>query len=292
MVPSETRPSIASVAPTICTLLGLRMPAQSEAPPIGEVIESSRHAFSGRTPRKALIYAPDAIGAALLRRLPDLEQELRGLSSLRVEVRSQTPPKTPVCFASIFTGAHPETHGIRRYERPVLRVETVFDVAIEAGLRVALVAVRDSSIDLIFRERPMDYHSLPYDPEATERAIRLLKRNEHDVLVVYHQEYDDILHREGPYSPDAIAAAGRHGASFAALSRVASEAWRDVDHFLAVTPDHGGHEVVEDAPSDASGRNVRGDHGEDIPEDMDVVHFWKFESSVGEGSTRPTGAPP
>jgi hypothetical protein len=66
-----------------------------------------------------------------------------------------------------FQGRRPDEHGVKKYERPVLRCETLFDALIAAGKRVAIVAVRGSSIDLLFRERPIDHHSCDYDSVAT-----------------------------------------------------------------------------------------------------------------------------
>ena len=116
-------------------------------------------------------------------------------SDVQVELRSMTPPKTPVCFASMFTGAPPEVHGIRKYERPVLTCDTLFDALARAGKRAAIVAVRDCSMDIIFRSRPIDYFTEDYDPQVTERALELVRDGNHDFIVAYNQEYDDTLHR-------------------------------------------------------------------------------------------------
>ena len=46
----------------------------------------------------------------------------------------------------------------KKYDKPVLRCETIFDSLVNAGKKVAIVAVRNSSIDSIFRERTIDYY--------------------------------------------------------------------------------------------------------------------------------------
>ena len=214
--------------------------------------------------QRALVYCPDAFGYHALAKLPDLHERLRRLSTHEVELVSMFPPKTPVCFASLFTGGSPEEHGIRRYERPVLACDTVFDALVRAGKRVAIVAVRDSSIDLIFRERAVDYFSVTYDSLATACALDLLKRDEHEVIVVYHQEYDDLLHATGPFSELAVRALEHHVASWEILVDAASRAWMQ-NFFVAFTPDHGGH-VEPDGNA--------GDHGDDRPEDMQLRHFF------------------
>ena len=57
----------------------------------------------------------------------------------------------------MFTGALPEAHGIRQYEKPVLEFDTIFDSIIRAGKRAAIESVDDSSIAKIFLEQNIDY---------------------------------------------------------------------------------------------------------------------------------------
>jgi hypothetical protein len=182
-----------------------------------------------------------------------------------VQLRAELPSKTPVCFASMFTGAAPAAHGIRQYDKPVLTCDTLFDTLLSAGRRVAIVAVKDSSIDLIFRQRELDHFSEDYDPEVTARTLALLEQNEHHFILAYHQEYDDTLHRTTPFGAEALEAARRHVAAFAELADAARECWRDHSHAIAFTPDHGAHIDPESG---------QGTHGLDLPDDLDVWHYW------------------
>ena len=203
-----------SLAPTICRLMQVAPPALAVSEPFTELLSRSDRVD------KVLVYCPDAFGTHALERFPVLHERLRRASTHEIELSSIFPPKTPVCFASLFTGGTPEQHGIKRYERPVLSCDTVFDALARAGKKVAIVAVRDSSIDLIFRERPIDYFSPTYDPLVTSQALDLLKANQHDVIVVYHQEYDDLLHRTGPFSElatHALSTTYRRGKCWRAL---------------------------------------------------------------------------
>jgi hypothetical protein len=183
----------------------------------------------------------------------------------RVSLSAAIPPKTPVCFASAFTGAPPEVHGIRKYERPVLTCDTLFDALLRSDRRVAIIAVSNSSIDLIFRNRALDYFSEAYDQEATERALSVLAADVHDLVVVYHQEYDDQLHRTQPFSAECVEAMQHHVASVQVLAQAAASAWSARSYALVVAPDHGAHFDVEKG---------LGDHGLDIPEDMSVSHWY------------------
>jgi predicted AlkP superfamily pyrophosphatase or phosphodiesterase len=261
--------TIQSVTPTVCELFRIAPPESNSSAAPRELLQKAASVPGGAALERLLIYAPDAIGCSFLARFPEIASKFDQSAPHRIELDSVFPPKTPVCFASMFSGATPSVHGIKRYERPVLTVDTLFDALTRAGKRVAIVAVKSCSIDIIFRNRPLDYFSEAYDPEVTARTLELLSEDRHDVILAYHQEYDDLLHKFGPYSLEAEQAANRHADACAVLYQAACKAWKNYRWALAVTPDHGGHEIPDE---------FRGDHGEDIPEDMEVAHFWRFES--------------
>lgn len=298
---------ISAVAPTICRLMGVEPPTICRTPPLEPVLALA----PGRIER-VLAYAADAIGRVFLDNHPDLKKRLVAASDVQVELRSMPPPKTPVCYASMFTGAQPEVHGIRKYERPVLTCDTLFDalarrdtagtrditqsssigivsqvpepnrVPSRSGNRVAIVAVRDCSVDIIFRNRAIDYFTQESDQQVIELALELVRADKHDFIVAYNQEYDDVLHRTGPESPEAVAAAQRHVEAFVLFRQATEEFWAAHSRALLFAPDHGGHTV----PPSAIGNSElgisslpRGDHGADIPEDMDVLHFWRVRAA-------------
>lgn len=216
--------------------------------------------------KKLLIYAPDAIGRLMAEKLTAEFREVETAAPLKLPLQSVYPPKTPVCFASMFSGLTPEGHGIRRYEKPVLSCRTIFDVLPERGVRTAIVAVKDSSIDLIFRGRAVSYFSETDDAGVTARALELIAGGEHDCVLAYHQDYDDILHASDPWNPSALKAAGEHVKSFLLLAAAADKAWAGLPRGALFAPDHGAHTAADG----------RGTHGDDIPDDMDVFHFWGF----------------
>ena len=261
---------IASVAPTLCHLLGIEPPSVCSAP----VLEAVLKVAPGRAER-VLVYAADAIGRVFLDNHPELKKRLIAASDLQVELRAMTPPKTPVCFASMFTGAPPEVHGIQKYERPVLTCDTLFDALVRAGKRAAIVAVKDCSMDIIFRNRSIDYFTEGDDAAVLVRMLSLLEDDRHDFIVSYNQEYDDTLHKTRHDGPEALAAAGRHVETFVRLWQATEELWSGHNRALLFVSDHGAH---YDA---AKGKS---DHGEDIPEDMDVLHFWRFGTAAPAGS--------
>jgi hypothetical protein len=257
--------SIAAVTLTICRLMGVEPPRLSSAEALQRVLGEARaKGIEGRI-RKAFIYAPDALGEGIYRDYAPLYRHIKELAPVEVEMRSVLPTYTPVCFASMFTGAEPEVHGIRRYEKPVLGCDTLFDAVSRAGMRVAIVAVKDSSIDLIFRGRSIDYYTETYDPEVVRRSLRLLGEGVHDLIVAYNQEYDDAMHRSTPRSPEAIEAFKRHLEAFRVLGETFNEAYSAENRVIAFCPDHGTH--VDPATR-------KGAHGTDAADDVDVRHFW------------------
>jgi predicted AlkP superfamily phosphohydrolase/phosphomutase len=111
---------------------GHRAPSASVSQPIVVVLNAASKSL-GKHVEKALIYAPDAIGEGLRRDYAKLFDPVEKIAPIEVAIRAVLPTYTPVCFSSMFTGAPPETHGIRKYEKPVLGCDTLFDALARAG---------------------------------------------------------------------------------------------------------------------------------------------------------------
>ncbi len=258
-------PSIASVTPTICSLFGVQPPRDSGERPIDAIVEKAAKTLKDGKVEKALIYAPDAVGEGLYRDYKKLFSGVKKLATLEVEVKSVIPTWTPVCFSSMFTGAQPVVHGIKKYEKPVLTCDTLFDALARAKKKVAIVAVKGSSIDLVFRNRKIDYYTEEYDPQVEARVLDILKTKDYDLILAYHQEYDDLMHGSTPRDPKALEAFKRHLKSFETLAKTFNERYDSENRVVAFTPDHGTH--IDPATG-------KGTHGTDSPEDMEVRHFW------------------
>lgn len=259
---------ITSVTPTICKLMKIIPPSLSTRDVIQSVIEKAETEKISQI-EKCLLYAPDAIGTHLHRKYPDIIANVLQHAPIEVSLRSVVPPKTPVCFASMFTGAMPDMHGIQEYKKPVLECDTLFDALIRGGKKIAIVAVTNSSIDCIFRKRKMDYFSEIYDDQVTNRTIELIEADEYDFILAYHQEYDDALHRSTPESEETIKAFRNHVNSFVKIANHCESTWGKYDRMIMFTPDHGAHTDPDTG---------RGTHGKDIPEDMEISHFCNIES--------------
>ena len=259
-------PGITSVARTIAEAMGVKEGLEPSAVPADARVLKLLPAGGVR---KVLVYAPDAIGRRMTAVHPELFEGIKAAGFRPFDLHSVFPSKTPVCFASMFSGLPPAGHGITQYEKPVIKCRTIFDALPAAGLKTAIAAVKDSSIDLIFRGRQADYFSEEYDPQVTARALELIEKGAHDFILAYHQEYDDLLHSDGPWKDGSIAAVKRHTEAFLELAEAFNRKWAGVPRAVLFAPDHGGH------TDPATGK---GTHGAAIPADMDLTHFWKFSA--------------
>ncbi len=261
--------AITAITPTVCALLGIEPPTLSEGGPLAEVLEASQSGLETRPVQRCLLFCPDAIGAWLPEKYPSMFDEVATHAPLRVRLRSVMPPKTPVCWASVFTGALPEIHGIRPVSpRPTFHGDTLFDALIRARKHVAIVAVTDSSMDRVFRGRDVDYFAEHYDPDVTDRVLNLLDAGTHDVIVAYQQEYDDVMHQSTPEGTEALRAVEHHIEAFRVVAGAFSTSWGTYDRAIMWLTDHGTH---------VDAVTGKGTHGDDIPEDMVVEHFFGFQ---------------
>jgi hypothetical protein len=118
-------------------------------------------------------------------------------------------------------------------------------------------------MDIIFRQRDLDYFSMLGDKAVEKQAIKLLHEGRHDIIIAYQMDYDEALHAYGVYSPQAMQAAEEHIVSFERLYPIFREQWAEHRKLILFAPDHGAHDV-----------NGKGTHGDDIPDDMLLKHFW------------------
>lgn len=257
--------SMEQVTATIAVCLDVTPPEQ--AAPAIDLVPALMRAQSLARVDRALLYNPDAMGQWPYQAHTEWFAPVLQHAPLAVPVRTMLPSVTPVCFGTMYTGAHPRVHGIERYEKHVLAQESLFDALLAAGKRVALVAVKDSSMDILFSDRAVDRFILPYDGEVNEQAAELIEADEHDVVVVYNQEFDDVMHRTYPESRIGIDAMHHHIQAFDMLCSLAEQSWRAHDALFAWLPDHGTH-IADDG---------HGMHGSDREDDLNTLHFYGFK---------------
>lgn len=78
---------IDSVTPTVCSLMKIQPPRGASAQPITEIIKASK----GKTIKKVLLYAPDAIGEWLFQAHKDEFKDVMAEAPIQVPVRSMIP---------------------------------------------------------------------------------------------------------------------------------------------------------------------------------------------------------
>ena len=256
---------ITQTAATVATLMGFSMSSAADAPNETILAEARSRLGEGKLQR-ALLYNPDAIALWLYHKYTDHFAEVQENATLMLPVYTVMPSVTPVCFASMYTGLQPADHGIQAYVKPVLQVQTLFDAALAAGLRPIIISTAGDSISKIFLEREMDYIICQTPDECNEQALKIIAEDRHDIIVVYNGNYDAKMHRTGPEAPEALAQLRHNSLSYQALAQAAKRAWAGKPSMTAYLPDHGCHEIDGDL----------GSHGLDMPEDMNIVHFFNF----------------
>lgn len=242
-------------------------PPRSAASPLETVVKGAERAFRGEKADRVLLYNPDAVALWLYQKYTPFFQEIMLRTQLAIPLRSVMPSVTPVCFASMYTGAMPAVHGIQAYEKPVLRTDTLFDALIRAGKRPAIVSTEGDSISKIFLEREMDYFLYQTPEECNQKALELIAEDRHDLITVYNGDYDAAMHRCSPEGEQALETLRRNAAAFAELSDAAERCWGGHNTLTAFAPDHGCHEI--------DGR--LGSHGLEMEADMNIIHFYGFQ---------------
>ena len=259
--------SLTQFASTLAASMGISAPkAAGEAfPLLGETLRQQ----GVSTAKRVLIYNPDAVGMWLFQKYTPWFAPVLRHTQLGVPLQTVMPSVTPVCFGTMYTGVEPAVHGIQKYEKHLLTQESLFDCLAAAGKKTALVAVADSSMAILFQERKgIDYYILPYDGEVTAKAEELIRQGDYEVVVVYNQEYDDVMHRTFPESEESLQALKNHIASFDRLCAAAEKSWETEDSLVVWATDHGIH----------TNENGHGTHGSDLEEDLNIMHFfgaWK-----------------
>lgn len=217
---------------------------------------------------RTVIYNPDAVALWVYQKYTEKFTAAHMCSDFSLPMLSVMPSVTPVCFASMYTGVLPDIHGIKRYEKPVLKTKTIFDDFIAAGKKCAIVSTSNDSISMIFLEREMDYFIYDTVEEVNAKALEIIDEDKYDLVVIYNGNYDGTMHRHGPEAAESLAALDGNVVFFKELSDRIECKWKNHNVFFAFCPDHGCHEIDEGC----------GSHGLDMEEDMNVIHFYGIKT--------------
>jgi len=250
--------NISSVAASVASMLGV--PAPEHASP-------AYAPLADRKMDRVLLYNPDAVALWLYEKYKDIFTPVTDRIEMELPSHSFMPSVTPVCFGSMYTGAEPAVHGIQKYEKPIITIETLFDVLIKAGKKPAIVSATPTcSISKIFLDRKMDYYIFTSLDRVNETALKLMEEDKYDLITVYNGNYDSTMHKNGPEAEVSLNALRHNTAMYATLYDHAKKVWAGKNWAMGFCPDHGCHEIDGEC----------GSHGLDTYEDMNVIHFWGF----------------
>ena len=210
---------------------------------------------------RIFMYNPDAIGEWVYRKYPQLLKETISHTDIEIDFETVMPSVTPVCFGTMYTGAQPELHGIRKYEKPIIKIDTLFDAMIRAGKRCVIVGDRQCSMAHIFLDKKMDYYVYDTIPEINAKAAELILEDKYDLICIYNGNYDSVMHRFGPESVEALAELRANDQAFATFCELIKSNWKH-NSLIGFAMDHGCHEIDGGC----------GSHGLDMDEDLHITH--------------------
>lgn len=220
--------------------------------------------FKGEKVDRIFMYNPDAVAAWIYKKYPQLFVEVQERTEIEVPFCTVMPSVTPVCFGTMYTGAQPAVHGIQKYEKPVLSIETIFDTLIAVGKKPVILAKTNCSVAEIFKNRKMDYFIYDTIEEINAKAVEIILNDEHDFVVVYNGNYDTLMHKHGPESLEALTELRANAEVFAMFDVLLSKHWKKHNTLIGFAMDHGCHEIDDGA----------GSHGLDMPEDLNIIHLY------------------
>ena len=225
--------------------------------------------LGGEKVDRIFMYNPDAIAQWVCDKYPAYIQEVIDRTQLRLPMQVVMPSVTPVCFGTMYTGAQPAVHGIRSYVKPVIQIDSIFDALIRAGKKPVIVSNGENSLSKIFLERNMDYFIVQKKEEVLAKAAQLIVEDTYDFIVVYDEDYDSTMHRNGTESPQALAALRSNAKTFAMYDAMIQNCWKKHTSLVGFAMDHGCHDIDGGC----------GSHGLDMEEDLNISHYYTIHKA-------------
>lgn len=256
--------SIKGVCSSICYAYKIKPPKKSNRKN-KDLCKSIDLFFNKEKVDRVVMYNPDAIAEWIYFKYANLFKDLKEEIDIEIPLQTVMPSVTPVCFASMYTGVDPKTHGIFEYKKPILQIETLFDVLIKNNLKPVIIAEKNSSIAMIFLNRNMDYFIYDTIEEVNRKAIELIKEDKYDFYCIYNGNYDDEMHKHSPEGKEAIDALIENINTFDLINNTIKENWNH-NTLLGFAMDHGCHYID----------NNMGSHGLYTKEDINIRHLYKF----------------
>lgn len=258
--------SLDSICASLAYAMGIKPPKQA-ASENWELANYIDKIFDGEKADRVVMYNPDAVAQWIYHKYPHFFEDVKGHIDIEIPLATVMPSVTPVCFGTMYTGAQPAVHGIEKYEKPVITIDTLFDALLRAGKKPALITYGRCSLGKIFLERNMDYYHFEEGGIAAvnAKAAEVILQDEHDFIVIYNGNYDSVMHKRGPESAEALAELRTNCHVFSWISELIKNNWKHHNTLLGFAMDHGCHEIDGGC----------GSHGLDMVEDINIVHLYK-----------------
>lgn len=256
--------SLDTLCAALTKIMGIPAPENS-ASYEKSLTEYAEKIFGGGQADRIFMYNPDAIAEWIYKKYPNLFREADEHAEWKVPFCTVMPSVTPVCFGTMYTGAQPSVHGIMKYEKPVIKIDTIFDALIRNGKKPVIVSYGDASLSCIYKEREMDYFILDTIEQVNAKTAQLILEDKYDFYVIYNGNYDGLMHKFGPESIEALAEAKANARTFGMFSEMIEEHWKNHNTLVGFAMDHGCHEIDGQC----------GSHGLDMPEDLNIMHLYK-----------------
>lgn len=263
--------SLDTLCASLCYAMGIEKP-ENAASAASELTNYIDERLNGKKVDRIFMYNPDAVGQWIYEKYPQLCIKAKSIADIEVPFCTVMPSVTPVCFGTMYTGAQPAVHGIQKYEKPVITIDTIFDALIRAGKKVAILATPKCSIANIFLERDIDYYFYEGMTEVNAKAAEIILEDKYDFIVLYNGNYDAVMHKHGPESIEVLAELRVNAEIFAMFNVLIERYWKNHNTLVGFAMDHGCHEIDGEA----------GSHGLDMDEDMNIVHLYKLYHNDNE----------
>ncbi len=258
--------SLDTICASLTYAMGIDAPKYAAAPNF-ELTNYIDKVFDGQKADRIVMYNPDAIAQWIYKKYPQFFTNVQARIDVEIPLAAVMPSVTPVCFGTMYTGAQPSVHGIQKYEKPVITIDTIFDALIRAGKKVAIITYKKCSISRIFLERDVDYYHFEDGSiaDVNAKAMEVILKDEHDFIVIYNGNYDSVMHKKGTESIEALGELAINCHIFSCISELIKTHWQHHNTLVGFAMDHGCHEIDSGC----------GDHGLDMPEDLNITHLYK-----------------
>ncbi len=259
-----------AVAPTVCAVLGVEQPRDSDEDPLVGTVDT----LIG-SERIAHIVI-DAFGMATWKRHEKVSGMINRLAAVRqFELQSVLPAITPVNFSTIASGASPDVHGVRNRDEQLL-VDTSFARLKDAGKTSAVCgrALSTTGILLASHSTHPGIAASNTDKEVMEifeeRAAEGI-----DYILAQLLDVDEAGHKGGPFDVLSRQAVAR--TCFRVQNMIAAAAQHG--YALVLHADHGQHDVenLDDVPE-----GMKGTHSGRRQEDVRVPFIYLANDDLRE----------